>query len=442
MKARIVIVGMVGMALERDLYYKKELDLRLSMSYGPGRYDPSYEEGGHDYPYPYVRWTEQRNMQAFLQLIAEGRVTPSALVTHRFDILDAENAYGLLTGKEPYLAVLLNYPEQSASKRERMIVLNKKAKTGATDNGIGFIGAGNYAKAVLLPALKKNGKIHFTGIVTSTGVSARHTAEKFGFHFAATELEQLLADDDTKTVFIATRHDSHGGLIARALEAGKHVFCEKPLAVNRAQLAQVIKAEAASTGQLMVGFNRRFSPFVIEAKSILANRTSPLVMHYRINAGFIPGDSWVHGKEGGGRIIGEACHFIDVMCALTGALPTDVSAISAQGYNDAISAQIRFSDGSIGSLTYSSLGDKSFPKEYLEIFTKNKVIVLNDYRTLSIMSGGKETKRKLSAQDKGQKTMLATFLKSIREGSQPPIPMVELAAVTEATFTIEDDLRG
>ncbi|MBL4597199.1 MAG: bi-domain-containing oxidoreductase [Robiginitomaculum sp.] len=445
MKGRIVVVGVVGMDLERDAYYKKELDLRLSMSYGPGRYDPSYEEGGHDYPYAYVRWTEQRNMQAFLELIAQGRITPKKLITHRFDIHDAEKAYALLASDEPYLGVVLTYKQPTTEKLERKITLStQKTKTSnnSKSGAIGFIGAGNYAKAKLLPPLQKNSDVRFSGIVTSTGVSARHVADKFGFAFAATDHYELLEDDDTTTVFIATRHDSHAALTTKALKAGKHVFIEKPLALNREQLAEVLQAHATSQGKLMVGFNRRFSPFVREAKAVLAGRNAPLVMHYRVNAGFIPAESWIHGAEGGGRIIGEACHFIDVMCYLTGALPTQVSAIAAEGYPDALTAQIRFADGSIGSLTYTSLGDKSVPKEYLEVFTDGLVITINDYRTLSITKNGKSTKRKLAAQDKGQKAMLEAFLTSITQDNAMPIPVDELAAVTEASFAIEDDIGG
>ncbi len=442
MKGRVVVVGLVGMALERDLYYKKELELRLSMSYGPGRYDPAYEEGGHDYPYAYVRWTEQRNMQAFLELIAQGRVTPKKLITHRFDIHDAEKAYALLSGDEPYLGVVLTYKKPASTKLERKINFAPNKVKNRKGGAIGFIGAGNYAKAKLLPSLQKNKDVHFSGIVTSTGVSARHVADKFDFAFAATDTQELLNDEDTATVFIATRHDSHAALTTKALKAGKHVFVEKPLALNREELVQVLKSHAETSGKLMVGFNRRFSPFAIKAKAVLADRATPLVMHYRVNAGFIPADSWVHGAEGGGRIIGEACHFIDVMCYLTGALPMQVSAIAADGYSDAFSAQIRFADGSIGSLTYTSLGDNSVPKEYLEVFSDGTVIILNDYRSMSITRHGKKTNLKLASQNKGQKAMLDAFLKSIHEDGALPISIDELAAITEASFAIEGDLKA
>jgi predicted dehydrogenase/threonine dehydrogenase-like Zn-dependent dehydrogenase len=440
-KGRVVVVGLVGMTLERDLYYKKELDLRLSMSYGPGRYDPTYEEGGQDYPYAYVRWTEQRNMEAFLQLIKEGCVTPKKLITHHFDIHDAKDAYALLAGKEPYLGVVLTYKDGSADL-ERRINLEATPKAAAKGKGVGFIGAGNYAKGKLLPPLSKNKNVHLSGIVTSTGVSARHVADKFGFAFAATDSDELLNNEETEVVFIATRHDSHAALCTKVLNAGKHVFVEKPLALTHMELSDVLKAEAKSVGQLMVGFNRRFSPFAQQAKAALAERQKPLMMHYRINAGFIPGDSWVHGPEGGGRIIGEACHFIDMMCFLTGALPLDVSAMAAKDHRDAIAAQIRFADGSIGSLTYTSLGDKSVPKEYLEVFTDGVVIALNDYRSMDITRHGKKTRHKLASQDKGQNAMLAAFLSAVQNGDTSPISIAELAAVTETTFAIEEALLG
>ncbi len=441
-KGRVVVVGLVGMTLERDLYYKKELDLRLSMSYGPGRYDPEYEEHGHDYPYAYVRWTEKRNMEAFLQLIKEGSVTPKKLITHHFDIHDAESAYALLGGKEPYLGVMLNYKNDKSAPMARRIDLKVPPKTATHGKGVSFIGAGNYAKAKLLPPLSKSKDVHLSGIVTTTGVSARHVADKFGFAFAATSSEELLGDESTDVVFIATRHDSHASLASSALQANKHVFVEKPLALNRCELNEVLLAEAQSSGMLMVGFNRRFSPFIQQSKAALTGRQKPLMMSYRVNAGFIPGDNWVHGPEGGGRIIGEACHFIDTMCYLAGALPTDVSAMAAKDHKDAVVAQLRFADGSIGSLTYTSLGDKSVPKEYLEVFTDGTVIALNDYRSMEITQGGKKTRHKLASQDKGQKAMLEAFLSSVNNGGKSPITIEELAAVTEASFAIEDDVLG
>lgn len=323
MKGRVVMVGLTGMEIDREPYYKRELDLRLSMSYGPGRHDPAYELEGHDYPLAYVRWTEQRNMQAFLELVAEGRVTPSKLVTHRFPIEQAEAAYKLMDGDEPYLAILLTYAD-TPTPIERSIPVAGKKGSAATGRGTGFIGFGNYAKSVLLPALKKAGNERLTTVVTSTGLSAHDAAERQGFAHAATEPQAVLGDADTDCVFVATRHDSHARLTVEALKAGKHVFVEKPLALTIDQLAEVQAAASAARGVLTVGFNRRFAPMMVEAKVALANRGGPIAMHYRINAGHVPGDSWLHGSEGGGRIAGEACHFVDALTFLAGGPPVAI----------------------------------------------------------------------------------------------------------------------
>ena len=313
---------MVGLALDRDPFYKRELDLRFSMSYGPGRYDPQYEQQGHDYPLPYVRWTEQRNMDAFLRLIADGKVTPSRLVTHRFPIVEAKSAYALMDSDDPYLAIMLDYPADTRSAPQSVI-----AATGAktvTTGGAGataFLGFGNYARAVLLPAYRTAGGGALGTVVTSTSISAHNAAEKFGFARAATDAKEVFDDPGIAHVFIATRHDSHADLAVRALEAGKNVFLEKPLALDDLQLDRVEAAAHAAESVLTVGFNRRFAPMTVETQRLFANRNAPLVMSYRINAGPIPRESWVHGQEGGGRIVGEVCHFVDFLSAIAGAPP-------------------------------------------------------------------------------------------------------------------------
>jgi predicted dehydrogenase/threonine dehydrogenase-like Zn-dependent dehydrogenase len=433
MKGRVVMVGLTGMEIDREPYYKRELDLRLSMSYGPGRHDPAYELEGHDYPLAYVRWTEQRNMQAFLELVAEGRVTPLKLVTHRFPIEEAEAAYRLMDGDEPYLAILLTYPDTPTPIERSIPVASKKAST-ATGRGTGFIGFGNYAKSVLLPALKKAGNERLTTVVTSTGLSAHDAAERQGFAHAATDPQAVLGDSDTDCVFIATRHDSHARLTVEALDAGKHVFVEKPLALTRDQLAEVQAAAAGAPGVLTVGFNRRFAPMMVEAKAALANRGGPIAMHYRINAGHVPGDSWLHGSEGGGRIAGEACHFVDALTFLAGGPPIAVEAFSPDGVGDTVSAVLRFADGSTGTILYSSLGDSSLPKEYLEVFASGLVIRLDDFRKLHITRGGKTTTKSASAQDKGQAGLVKAFYAAARDGAPPPIPLDELIAVSAATL--------
>lgn len=436
MKARVVIVGMVGMALDREPFYKRELDLRLSMSYGPGRYDPAYEEQGHDYPLPYVRWTEQRNMQAFLDLIASGQVTPSKLVTHRFPIEDAMAAYDLLQTDEPYLAVLLTYPGDGAPLSHSVDIPRSAApKTG--DVGIGFVGFGNYARGVLLPAVTKAGGANLRAVVTATGLSAVNAAEKFGFTKAATDAQELFDDPACDAVFIATRHDTHAGLAVRALEAGKHVFVEKPLALNEDELARVFAALEGSQAMLTVGFNRRFAPMVRQARAAIVKAGGPCVMHYRVNAGFIPADSWLHGPEGGGRIIGEACHFVDTLSALAGSDPVSVEGVKPEGVSDSMQAVLRFADGSTGSILYSSLGDPSVPKEEIEIFARGLVIRLNDFRELSITRGGKTETSKASSQDKGQTALIAAFLNAIKQGGPAPIAPETLHAVSAATLMLD-----
>ena len=433
-KGRVVIVGLVGMALDREPFYKRELDLRLSMSYGPGRYDPAYENEGHDYPLPYVRWTEARNMQAFLELVAGGRVTPAKLVTHRFPIAEAEAAYALMDGNEPYLAILLTYPE-TAPAIERSVAVGKGGSTTST-TGSGFIGFGNYARGVLLPALKKAGENRLTSVVTATGLSAHSAAESFGFKQAATDPAALLNDPDTDCVFIATRHDSHATLAIAALKAGKHVFVEKPLALSHQELAEVAAAAQGSSGLLTVGFNRRYAPMIIAARSALVAAGGPFNLHYRINAGPIPGDSWVHGAEGGGRIAGEVCHFVDTLSYLAGGAPVAVEAFITQGIPDSVSALLRFADGSVGSIQYSSRGDTTVPKERIEAFASGLVIQIDDFRLLQITRGGKTSTTKAAAQDKGQAGLVAAFLAAARKGGLPPIPLADLIAVSSATLDI------
>ena len=439
LKGRIVVVGLVGMTIDREPFYKRELELKLSMSYGPGRGDPSYEQGGQDYPLPYVRWTEQRNMEAFLALVADGKVTPKRLVTHRFAIAEAEKAYELMESGAPHLAILLTYPEAPKGPIERSIRLSPPPPK-SDGNQVAFIGLGNYAKGVLLPALKKASKVALTTVVTSTGVSAGHAGEKSGFAVIATDPTAALADPETDTIFVATRHDTHASLAAAALRAGKHVFCEKPLAINAEGLAEVIAAAHEAAGILTVGFNRRCAPLLIEAKKALEPRSGPLVMLYRINAGAIPGDSWIQRDEGGGRIVGEVCHFVDALTFLCGSLPIEAQAITARGHADAVSILIRFADGSTGTIVYTSLGDQGVSKEYLEAFAAGRVVQLDDFRRLTITSGGKARVKK-DAQNKGQRELVEEFLAATRGKRAAPISMAEIVAVTETTLAIEESLR-
>ncbi|MGP6156603.1 MAG: bi-domain-containing oxidoreductase [Vulcanimicrobiaceae bacterium] len=439
LKGRIVVVGMVGMTIDREPFYKRELELKLSMSYGPGRGDPSYEQNGQDYPLPYVRWTERRNMEAFLALVADGKVTPKRLVTHRFPIAEAEKAYELMESGAPHLAILLTYLQPPTNPVERLI-RRAPPPPPSESNRIAFIGFGNYAKGVLLPVLRKIDGVTLTAVATSTGLSAVHAGAEQDFATVATDPAAVIANPDADTIFIATRHDTHARFAAEALRAGKHVFCEKPLALDSEELAEVMAAAREAPGMLTVGFNRRFAPLLQKAKAALEPRSGPIVMLYRINAGAIPGDSWIQREEGGGRIVGEVCHFIDALTFVAGSVPVEAHALAVRNREDAVSILVRFADGSTGTIVYSSLGDAGVPKEYVEAFANGRVIQLDDFRRLTVTRRGKSTTTK-GGQDKGQQGLVPAFLEATRGKRDAPISLSELAAVTEATFAIEESLR-
>jgi predicted dehydrogenase/threonine dehydrogenase-like Zn-dependent dehydrogenase len=449
LKGRVVAVGLVGLDIPRNLYFKRELSLMVSMSYGPGRYDPEYEERGHDYPLAYVRWTENRNIEAFLDLVAEGRINVERLITHRFSIEEGESAYQLIAGetKEPYLGIILRYDTERELER-RIVVRSAKASVGkASAVRVGMIGAGNYAQAMILPYYKAEG-MDFRAITTATGVTARDIAEKYGFNYCAASTDEVLDDRLVNLIVVATRHDLHAELARRALVNGKHVFVEKPLALHEEELERVLDAASNSDGRLMVGFNRRFSPLALKAKEFFAGRQAPLSISYRINAGRIPKSHWTQDPhEGGGRIIGEVCHFIDLMHFLTGALTTRAYAESITSRNqemvdeDNVFITLRFSDGSNGSIAYLSEGDRSLPKERVEIFCEGKSFVLDDFRSATSYQGGREESTKPRQQDKGQADEARIICMVVLEGGQAPIALDDLAATTRATFRIRESLR-
>jgi predicted dehydrogenase/threonine dehydrogenase-like Zn-dependent dehydrogenase len=440
----VSMVGAVKMDIPRKVYYDKELALRLSRSYGPGRYDPEYEEGGRDYPISYVRWTERRNMQEFLRLVASGQVTPSRLTSHRFDLTEAERAYAIVTGedKQPFLGVILTYAQHADAGGRTVQLRPASARTGKV--GLGVIGAGNFAKAVLLPRIAKS-PVDLVGVSTATGASAKTTGDKFGFGYCTTDTDKLLADPAEHAVVIATRHGSHAGMTARALRAGKAVFVEKPLALDEEGLQEVLQAQAETGGVLAVGFNRRFSPLVEQLKAAFAPG-APLAMTYRINAGPIPASSWIHDPEqGGGRIIGEVCHFVDLVQHVADDEVAEVFAINAGGYaaglHDVVTISVRFRGGSVASINYFANGDKSYPKERLEVFGGGTIAVLDDFRELTLTRNGKRKSVKKLSQDKGFDEEIAAFLKAVKDGGAPPIPLASLVATTRATFAIEESLR-
>lgn len=448
LKGRVVAVGLVGMDVPRKIYYERELSLKVSMSYGPGRYDPEYEERGHDYPFAYVRWTEGRNVEAFLDLAAEGRVNVKPLVTHRFTIEEGESAYRLVSGetKEPYMGILLGYDTAREVVR-RVEGAKARAATTAKAVRVGLIGAGSYAQKFLLPGFKAAGA-ELISVASASGVSALDAGRKFGFARFVSGAEEVIEDDEVNLVVIATRHGSHAELARRALSLDRHVFVEKPLALNDEELDALLDAARASSGRLMAGFNRRFSPHAREAANVFAGRRSPLSIVYRVNAGRVPREHWTQDpREGGGRIIGEVCHFIDLMQFITGAPTVRVYAERVEGRDeqivndDSVIITLRFADGSNGTIAYLAEGDRALPKERIEIFGGGKTFVIEDFRAAALYAGGRERRTRPGRQDKGQTEETRAACAVVLEGAPAPIALEDLAATTRATFRILDSLR-
>jgi polar amino acid transport system substrate-binding protein len=449
LKGRVIVVGMTGMDIPRQPFFSRELKLIISMSYGPGRYDPDYEERGHDYPLPYVRWTEKRNIESFLELVADKRVNVERLTTHRFPITEAEHAYRLISGdvQEPYLGVVLNYDPEAEVGRRVSLSATAPARKLEKSIVLGVIGAGGYVPAMLLPHFKAE-NVQFQSIVTASGISAHDVGKRFGFAYAVSSADEVLEDANVNLVVIGTRHDTHAELARKALELNKHVFVEKPLALNDHELDSVLDAAGSSARKLMVGFNRRFSPLAQRAKDFFAGRDTPLSILYRVNAGRIPKDHWTqNAEEGGGRIVGEVCHFIDLMQYLTEAPPVFVfaEAMSAKSGKivdaDSVFITLRFADGSNGAVAYLSEGDNALAKERVEIFGGGRVFVLDDYRRATLYKDGREEQVTLKAQDKGQQAQVRAVCASVLEGGAAPISLDELAATSRATFRVLDSLR-
>lgn len=452
-RARIVATGAVGLSFPRKIYFEKELSFINSRSYGPGRYDPSYEENGKDYPIGYVRWTEGRNFEAVVGLLESGKLKVESLISHRFPIEQAADAYEIITGKKkvPFLGVLLTY--QVSGEAVSSVRYQVSGKTPLTPDTLkpdtvklGVLGAGLFANATLLPALKKVKDVELVGIASAGGLHAAHSAKKFGFRYACSDDEQIINDPEINTVLILTRHDSHADLVVKALQAGKHVFVEKPLAVNGNQLLVIQEQLQITTHQLLtIGFNRRFAPLAQQLYNRLATRQEPLYMHYRVNAGYIPLNHWTHDPEqGGGRIIGEGCHFIDFLTFLAGSAPLSVSAAAlpdgGKYREDNVSMTFSFADGSIGVVDYLANGDKSFAKERVEVFCGGQVVVLDDFRALETVRDGKKKTVKLMGQDKGHFNEMQALVHAIRSG-QPPIPYEQLIGVTQASFAAVESIR-
>ncbi len=446
-RGRVVATGLVGLDLPRKAFYEKELQFVVSRSYGPGRYDPAYEEGGHDYPLAYVRWTEERNLQAFLDLVAQGKVQPQSLITHRFPIERAAEAYRLITGgsKEPFLAVLITYAQ--AAPLERRIAIPSHVPAPASTVRLGVVGAGAFATGVLLPALKSLPQIERVGLASATGAKAASAARRFGFAYAATDEDELLRDPSINVVAILTRHGLHARQTLAALQAGKHVFCEKPLALTRQDLEAIAHALSSGDRLLTVGFNRRFAPLALHMKASLSGAGEPMAIHYRVNAGPLPPGHWVYDPEqGGGRILGEVCHFIDFLTFLAGSLPTRVHTLGlpdAGRYREEnVLVTVEFADGSLGTIAYLANGDRSFPKERIEAYAAGRVAVLDDFRLLEVWSSGRRRVwRSPLRQDKGHRGLWEAFAEAVRRGGPPPIPYPDLFAVSQATLDALESLR-
>jgi predicted dehydrogenase/threonine dehydrogenase-like Zn-dependent dehydrogenase len=453
-RGRIVLIGVVGLNLRRDDFFQKEISFQVSASYGPGRYDSLYEEHGQDYPIGFVRWTEQRNFEAVLDMMASGALNVKPLITHRFAIDDAIDAYKLLDDSSA-LGIVLGYPEKANQiLRVTSVDLptdtkNDKKYTASAPT-VGFIGAGNYASRTLIPAFKTGGAILDT-LVTSGGISGVHHGKKNGFRTTSTEIDDVLSNGQINTIVIVTRHDAHANQVVSALNAGKNVFVEKPLALKLDELdlidATYKNAQYSEPRKLMVGFNRRFAPHIIKMKELLNVHRTPKTIIMTVNAGAIPAEHWVQDLNvGGGRIIGEACHFIDLMRFLIGFPITQHQMMmigNAPGNevrNDKITINLSFADGSFGAIHYLANGGAAFPKERVEVFCDDAVLQMDNYRVLKGYGWKGFNKMKLLRQDKGQKACAIAFIESIRDGLEAPIPYDEIMESSRISIEINNDL--
>lgn len=447
-RGRIVLVGVTGLELSRDDFYKKELSFQVSSSYGPGRYDPQYEDHGHDYPVGFVRWTEQRNFEAVLDMMADGRIDVKPLISHRFSVEQAEQAYTVVGGSEPSLGILLSYPapaDLAPTAPTRTISLSPQSDRTGTEPIINFLGAGNYATAVLIPAFGRTGAVLHT-IASGAGVSGVHAGKKYGFRQTTTDAASLWSDPQVSAVVITTRHDSHAAFVLEALKAGKHVFVEKPLCLTEEELERIRDAviDQAGSPMLMVGYNRRFSPLVSRMRTLLNAQPGPKSMIMTVNAGRIPADHWTQDiQTGGGRIIGEACHFIDLLRHLAGhPIIAHQQSRMTGATGDTVTITLTFADGSIGTVHYFANGTKAFPKERLEVFANGQILQLDNFRVLRGFGCHNFKRLALWRQDKGQLACSTAFVNAIRAGSGAPIATEEILEVAAYSIRIAQALRG
>jgi len=445
-RARVCMVGLTGTEFPYRHFMPKELNLVVSRSYGPGRYDPDFEGRGLKYPEGWVRWTETENLGECVRLMSpsnEHRLDVKSLTTHTFDFKDAKNAYRLVTdSSEPNLGVVLSYAQtERVASRARIA-----PPSGGTDRGcvLGVIGAGGFARAVLLPALQKMNGVTLHSVATQRGATAEHAGRAFGFAHATTDIDSVLANPHINAVLIATRHDSHAGLTARALEAGKSVLVEKPLGLNHQHINTVINARNNSDGFFQIGFNRRYAPMAIRMHNHLAEISGPKSLLLRVNAGTVPAESWVHSAhEGGGRILGEVCHFVDLARYLTGSaiLSVQADAALAVGGCDDVSIALRFSCGSLATIAYTGLGDSAFSKERIEAFAGGTVMTIDDFRSWTLARDGKTSSPRARPQDKGIGQALAAFVTAVKTGGPAPVDEAELIETSLATLAVTQSLR-
>ena len=444
MRGRVVFLGMVGMDIPRNDYYKKEIDLRLSMAYGPGRYDPEYEEKGNDYPFDLVRWTEQRNFEAFLGLIDEGKITPKEILTHEFDFDDAMDAYDLLEGKvkEKYLGIVLKYKRDINLADEKIVKRTTKAVSNDSVN-VGLIGAGNFTKSVILPNMKKVGGYDLVGLCTATGVSAQGTGKKYDFKYITTDSSEIYKNNEINSVFVTTQHDKHPEAVIKSIESSKHCFVEKPLCIYEEELEAIKEAYTGKT-IVQVGFNRRFSPMIQSMKKSVSGQVS---VNYRVNAGIIPKDVWIQDRTiGGGRIIGEVCHFIDTCSYLIGSDVVSVFATTLTKDDksipdeDNVNITLNYANGSTATIAYYAYGDTTMPKEYIEVFGNGLSMSMTDFRELVVYSGGKTKKEKSANQDKGFVNEFKAFKDAVKSG-ESAIDFESIYNTTKTTFKILKSIR-
>ena len=450
-RGRVVLVGVVGLELDRRPFFFKEAEFVVSCSYGPGRYDPAYEDRGMDYPLAYVRWTEQRNISAVLQMMGSGRLDVEPLISLRFKIEEAEAAYEMIrNGSEPFLGVVLNYDAKANASLSKTIQLRTKAKQQQGKVRVGVLGAGNFARMVLIPQIVANSSFSPSILCSAGGVSAAHSGQKHGFEQATTDENVVLDSDSIDAVFSITQHNLHASHVVKAINSGKHVFVEKPLCLNAEELAEIDAAVADKADQLpviLVGFNRRFAPLAQKMKSVFAGTDAPLTTSFRFNAGSIPADHWTQVDEvGGGRIIGEACHAIDFVTWLTGSLPVRVYAESIGGAtaseitDDQCFITIRHANGSVSNIAYLAGGDKACPKERIEVFGGGRTAIIDDFRELTTFSRGKKSVEK-GRQDKGHAAEINAFADAVTGKSEPPISWAELRTTTITAMLAVQSLR-